>query len=205
MRRLFIPAVGLMIALLAQILFANTSTANHRPWPDRVPAPDRGTHTFCFADPDFPMDTATRTRARRAMGNGDGLMAMTIITTDEQSTCPASIDIRFQQRAIGGGAGGDAVCVRFWDNGRCDRFRVRVDVALITQLATNVAYQVRKTICHEIGHTVGLWHYGDGDPYVVSADLNGANNCMRSGLWDSGAGWTRSYGLHDINAINSNW
>ncbi len=29
---------------------------------------------------------------------------------------------------------------------------------------------VRKKVCHEIGHTAGMAHYGNGDPYYTSPD-----------------------------------
>ncbi|WP_183407839.1 M57 family metalloprotease [Nocardioides marmoriginsengisoli] len=131
-------------------------------------------------------------------------MTSTNVTTDELGTCTTSVDVRVQQRDTGGSLG-DTWCARSWANGRCDRFRVRVDTGTIAAYATNVNFEIRHTICHEIGHTVGLWHYGHGDPYTVSADSGGGNNCMRSGVWDSGASWTRVYGVHDIAAINSNW
>lgn len=204
MKRVVAALIAILTVVSVHVLLAGNSSADHRPWPDRVREPDRNAHTFCF-DPDFPMDAATRDRARRAMGNADGLMAMTVISTDELSTCLASVDVRFQDREADGSYG-DAFCVRVWENGQCDRFRVRVDVdGTIRRDANTIAYQVRKTICHEVGHTVGLWHYGNGDPYVASSETSGANNCMRSGIWDNGNAWTRTYGTHDRTEINANW
>jgi len=197
-------AIGLaLVVVAAQILTAGTSSANHRPWPDLVPEADHGIHTFCF-DPDWPSSTAVRDRTRFSMGDNDGLMTMTNITTDELAACTTSVDVRVQQRATGGSLG-DTWCALKWANGRCDRFRVRIDTAAIAAAAADDNFQIRKTICHEIGHTVGLWHYGNGDPYNFSADHNGDNNCMRSGVWDSGATWTRIYGPHDTSAVNDNW
>ncbi|XBB70180.1 hypothetical protein ABFU82_12965 [Nocardioides sp. WV_118_6] len=140
------------------------------------------------------------------MDDADGLMAQTVVDTDEiEAGCGDATDILFRQVNMGWGTAGDARCLAVNDIGRCDQWRVRINVEAINVAATNPGYQIRKTICHEVGHTVGLWHYGAGDPYTGPADRNGADNCMKSGLADGGQAWTRSYGPHDASAINTNW
>lgn len=193
-------ALGALVSSL--FWFAGPAGAHHRQWGSWPAEPDRGVHTFCFGTA-HPPGTAVLNRARYAMDNNDGLQAQTVIKTQEFANCTDVIDIRFQQRPANG-ALGDTMCLRTNTVGRCDQWRVRIAWGLIQQLASNPGYQARKTLCHEIGHTVGLAHYGNGDPYTTSPD--GSNHsCMRSGIFDGGQLWTRSYGAHDRTAIRDNW
>ncbi len=143
-------------------------------------------------------------RARYAMDFNDGLAAQTVVNTDEDA-CGASTDVLFRQVDVGANMYGDTYCLASNDVGNCDQWRVRINVAEINRDAVNDGYAIRHTTCHEIGHTVGIWHYGNGDPYLASADFNGANNCMRSGIEDGGQAWTRALGSHDRQAINESW
>ncbi|MFD1247778.1 hypothetical protein ACFQ3F_08255 [Nocardioides ginsengisoli] len=131
-------------------------------------------------------------------------MAQTVVDTREDP-CGAATDIVFRQVDLGPSTLGDTKCLKRNDVNRCDQWRIRVNVNLIDATATNSGSEIRHTLCHEIGHTVGLWHYGFGDPYTGPADRNGADNCLMSGLADGGQPWTRSYGPHDIVAVNTNW
>lgn len=86
----------------------------------------------------------------------------------------------------------------------CDIRNVQINWAEIQEDATNDNFQARKTLCHEVGHTLGASHYAGT---TNSPDPDGfgwfLNSCMISGIHDSGALWTRSYGAHHLSHINN--
>lgn len=196
-------AIASSAALLA--LLQSPASAHHRFWGAWNGQPDRGDHTFCF-DADYAPNSTVLSRARYTMDNNDGVQAQTIVDTNEVASCTNRVDVRLQQRPVGGLVLGDTLCTSWGDAGRCDQWRVRIAYATINSIASNTGYEVRHTLCHEVGHSLGLNHYGVNDPYYTTPnDENGQQSCMRSGVWDSGDVWTRTMGPHDRSAINSNW
>jgi hypothetical protein len=118
-----------------------------------------------------------------------------VVTQFHSAGCTSQSDVRWQQRPVSGYLG-FTDCVNYNSNGRCDQFRVRIDYGLMQDLATSPPAEVRHTACHELGHSASARHYGqDGIP---NPDSSG-HSCMRSGLWDGGQEWTRTYGDHHIN------
>lgn len=186
-------AIASALALIAVQL---SSPAVADPYPNTY-YPDKGDyHTFCFTNA-FANNATLLSRARYSMDNNDGLEAQTVVNTLEQA-CGALTDVKFYV-ADTGPSYGDANCVQFNSNGYCDQWDLRINWWVIQQLATNDGYQARKTLCHEIGHTVGLRHYESGH----SPDTNPArDSCMITTLQDSGAAWTRQYGPHHKGHIN---
>ncbi len=93
------------------------------------------------------------------------------------------------------GARGDYQCLTFVSAGTvCDTGRVRVNVDVLTNYT-----QRRKTLCHEIGHSVGLQHYTSASTGVVAGENN---DCMKSGTVD-GAVWWIEYSQHHRDHINA--
>lgn len=187
------------VAALPLILFS-IYMIPHASHADSFPVdhgPDRGKHVFCF-DPQHPLANAVHSRAISTMNNVE---SQTIVTTKKQPTCGPKSDVRFQQRPIGTDMFGYAPCrARVAGSSRCDSREARIDWGEIRRLATHDNYQARKTLCHEVGHTLGANHYAN---WLVNPDGTWASNsCMISGLHDSGDVWTRSYGPHHISHIN---
>jgi hypothetical protein len=186
--------LAVLTATLAMLTGGAPASADGYP---AVWYPDKGTyHSFCFSLA-FAQHSGLVSRARYSMDNNDGVEAQTVVNTLEQS-CQSATDVVFRLRDLGGAVGGATGCLRFNANGYCDSWSVDIDWEAIKQHATNDGYQARKTLCHEIGHTLGLQHYAAG------ASPDGAvNSCMISGVWDSGAAWTRTYGDHHRRHIDS--
>jgi predicted Zn-dependent protease len=94
----------------------------------------------------------------------------------------------------------------------CDRFRSTVNGPFIREhypdsMDNFQLYrdrQMRKTACHELGHTLGLFHYTtDDDRYNNGSTALYTDSCQRSG-WTglTGDAWTRTYEEHHINHID---
>lgn len=73
----------------------------------------------------------------------------------------AMTDMHVMDFGLEGDLRGLTVCTgRHW-YGECDRFDVMIDTGFIAQQVSPELYaaNVRKTICHEIGHAMSLDHY----------------------------------------------
>lgn len=197
--------VSLPLSVLASVaLVAAGPSAMADPYPLDA-GPDTGVHTFCFEGA-YPMVDAVKSRARYSMDNNDGVEAQTVVSTREYADgangyCGTSIDVAFEQRYIGEGILGYTPCrVLNSLNNRCDSHEVRIAWGEIKQYAANDGFEARHTLCHEIGHSLGASHYSQGGSPDVSS-----NSCLISGVWDSGAAWTRSYGAHHRAHIAAWW
>ncbi|GAA3683484.1 hypothetical protein GCM10022237_47690 [Nocardioides ginsengisoli] len=189
--------VGLAVLTVAVTTMTNGGPASADPYPNEW-YPDKGTyHSFCFTLA-FAQHSGLVSRARYSMDNNDGVEAQTVVDTDEQS-CSAATDVVFRIGDLHGKAYGSTDCVRWNGNGYCDSWAVDIDWEVIKQDAVNDGYAARFTLCHEIGHTLGVKHYPAG-----SSPDGATNSCMLSLLTDTGAAWTRSYGAHHRSHIN-NW
>ncbi|WP_146207296.1 hypothetical protein [Nocardioides silvaticus] len=168
-------------------------------WPADVVGgiePDRGDHTYCFRDVN-PPNNLVKDRIDWSMGT---LRDQTVVPIQFHSNCTSQTDARWEQVFYQEGVSGVTNCIDLNTNGRCDQWRIRVSYGEIQQYAADPPAETRHTTCHELGHSVALDHYG-----ATSPDGAGNHSCMRSGLWDGGQEWTRTYGPHHINHINSNW
>lgn len=95
-------------------------------------------------------------------------------------------------------------------NGDCDRAIVIVDQLVIAQNSPDhYINNVRKTICHENGHTMGLTHYknngftlDDADPEHRGGTQH--NDCMASGGVNDDGIW-RVFNHHHKAHINDNF
>lgn len=81
-------------------------------------------------------------------------------------------------------------------NGTCDQFRIRLFKNEIDD-SEFPASQLRKTACHELGHSLGVSHYFGSD--VPGSDTQ--HSCMRSlDVPLPNLTWHTSYGPHHINS-----
>ena len=89
---------------------------------------------------------------------------------------------------------GKAPCEDY-DNGYCDQYYVTLDPAQIN-VGSNDDADTDKTVCHELGHTVGLTHgSGGGD--------GGTDDCMISGERPSTNSQYERYSSHHKEHINA--
>ncbi|MER7796629.1 hypothetical protein [Microbacterium sp. NPDC096154] len=133
----------------------------------------------CFAD-DANMDFCTAVPWDSTYGNVFmARMAYLDSATDMYdtytATCGAQTDIGGWLNSSkeidlrGSTVLGAALCTKplgGWGNGKCDQGSLVVHSAL-----TGSGAQFAKTMCHEIGHFTGLWHYSSSNP----------GSCMVSG------------------------
>ncbi|WP_436701478.1 hypothetical protein [Nocardioides sp. BYT-33-1] len=118
--------------------------------------------------------------------------------------CNAGTDLRIGEQWLGLLVFGQAQCALLNANNFCDRWRVRINFSELRNYDGVTDYAVRKTTCHEIGHTAGMAHYGNGDPYFTSPD-GSTDSCLRSGYYGGGQAWTRTYGNHHIAHVQAWW
>lgn len=158
-------------------------------WPVNNLPPDRGTHTYCFG-PAFAAEPALTSRAHYSMDNNDGLMAQTVVNTAYYSSCGASTDVRFVETPLANDRYAETACVALNERGYCDQWHLRINYDAVKQYSSNSGYQARKTLCHEIGHTLAVLHY----LLATESPDYPAQSCLAMGRYDSGAAWTRRYG-----------
>lgn len=187
------------LALTAAL--AGAATAQADPYPVDG-GPDKGSHSFCF-DPAHTMAEPVRKRAVRTMGDADGVEAQTVVDTVRHAPCRARTDVVYQQRPLGAGVLGFAPCVkRVSGSSRCDTRHVRIYWAEIQRLAPDANFEARTTLCHEVGHTLGLNHYAS---WIVNPDGTWApQSCMTNELSVSGQPEYHRYGPHHRAHVN-NW
>jgi hypothetical protein len=94
--------------------------------------------------------------------------------------CQAHTDVRWKEGNLGSTTFGQATCVVTWaTTGACDGYEITLNMGTINAAAQPVD-QRSKSACHELGHTVGVRHYGNaGEPNPDGP--TGAHSCMRSG------------------------
>ncbi|TQK70435.1 hypothetical protein FBY23_2212 [Nocardioides sp. SLBN-35] len=169
-------------------------------WPAPGIVPDRGTHTYCWA-PDYPPNGTVQGESIASMTN---FQSQTGVGVAMHSPCQTGTDVRIGQEFLGIQAWGSTQCaVTNPSTGFCDRWRVRINFSELRNYGGVTEYAARKTVCHEIGHTAGMAHYGNGDPYYASPDSY--DSCMISGYQGGGQAWTRTYGAHHIAHVQSWW
>lgn len=191
--------VGVLSVVLIMFVSALLGTPDAQADPYPVDGgPDRGNHGFCF-DPNHAMNAAVRNRAVATMSNVD---AQTVVTTARQASCGTKSDVVFQQRPLPNNWIGYAPCARrVPGSSRCDSRHVRIYWGLINSIAVNPNLEARATLCHEVGHTLGLNHY---ESWVVNPDgIWSLQSCMTSELSVPGNVEYHRYGPHHVAHINN--
>jgi hypothetical protein len=157
--------------------------------------PDNFTHTYCFRGAGW-----TAARQNLVHGRMQNLDTQTSYTDlfPPPPGCFATTDVWFELNSTMS-ARGDYIC-RVWNNGvdgvarsgddRCEGATIRIN-SRAGVLTSN--HQWRKTICHEIGHSVGLAH---------GSTTNFFTDCMINGAVPEGLQWEQ-YNLHHRNHANS--
>ena len=175
--------------------------------PDGGVRPDANPHTYCFG-PSY-------SSAAWQQGAHDSL-AMTAANTDLErlyrSSCvtsgSAQTDVVIEEFDLPGTTRGNYTCMRTHSNGRCDRSRIRIDFDEIWAQSGTAGvpgtYDTnwRKTVCHELGHSMGLTHYKVA---AFPAAPDGQNSCMISGHIASTSTAFIVYSAHHKNHINANF
>lgn len=144
--------------------------------------PDGNLHTYCRGTGAFNPANDVWAAAVNSM---NAAAAASQLNTNLFSACTGSsgsADVTVRAVDLDGSRG-QAACVAFTVIAgvkRCDRFDVRIDrpqiVADQAFFGTGtVADNIRKTTCHELGHSMGLSHYSAGNA------PEGQRSCMISG------------------------
>ena len=155
--------------------------------------PDGSTHNYCWGS---GFDTNLRDNVDEMFD--DALDGPTDATVEFKSTCKFSgsgeTDVVWFDADLPGSTRGKAPCEDY-DNGYCDQYYVTLDPAQIN-VGSNDDADTDKTVCHELGHTVGLTHgSGGGD--------GGTDDCMISGERPSTNSQYERYSSHHKEHINA--
>lgn len=152
--------------------------------------PDGGDHTWCV-DSGFNHEW----RAGQTMLLIDAQTAV----KSKKISCGDKTDVTWRQEAVKistGRAYGMAQCKKF-TNKKCDKYTITLDMETINA-ETRQTDQLKKTMCHELGHTLGLTHYRKSS--YPGTDTK--NSCLRSGSVDeissTSKTWLTTYGKHHI-------
>lgn len=192
MRKLEISAVkrrGILASLLAAIIawtYCAPAIADSN-FADGIP--DGGNHSWCVGS-GFNHEW----RAGQTMALIDD---QTKVSSLKHSECKTKTDVVWKQGSLlseDGRAYGRAVC-KAYASGKCDKYEITLDMVAING-GVNDTNQLKKTMCHEVGHTLGLSHYSKGSrPGSDSTD-----SCMLSGSVSqlTSTAWLTRYGKHHI-------
>lgn len=155
--------VGVSVVVLALMLLG-TVPASATPYPETL-LPDSTGHSHCFyvgwqATDRKDVFWWARDRVEETDINMIG------------ETCSGGTDVRLWDAGLASGSRGEWECLSILSNGRCDISDVRIDFQEI-DTGTDDWYDRRKTMVHELGHSVGLGHHspGEHDCAMVSGEI----------------------------------
>lgn len=150
--------------------------------------PDGGSHWYCFGS-GFPSQKFVSVNEISEVA----LDSATDANVQLDDACNYSSGVQTDVRWLSGNLAsirGQAPCVVYLASGYCDRYDVTIDFIEIAE-GEDDEIDGRKTICHELGHSVGLTHHDSG------------YKCMITGPVPSTDGQWRRYEDHHIAHINA--
>jgi hypothetical protein len=127
---------------------------------------DSANHLYCYG---AGFDTGLRDDADYIMQSA--LDTETGMSDTFESSCNSGTDVEFLDANLPPGARGSYVCTSL--SYVCWASEVTVDPAEIN-IGSNDTEDLRKTLCHEVGHSVGLLH-GATDDCMLSGEIPNTN------------------------------
>lgn len=162
-------------ATVMVLIVCGGASAHADPWGDHPgnfidgtgPHPDGGTHSYCFESMDSGLFDNIRNAENYALeGNTDANVTF-------HSECDyrwgTETDVVWDTGNLSGSVRGTTWCDD-WDGDQCDQAYVELDVEELRK-GTNDEYDITKTACHELGHTVGLTHHSSGYGCMISGEI----------------------------------
>lgn len=209
-----------MIAALFGVIIAGMP-ATADPWgghsEDGGPPywPDKSTHSWCYTSSVTATVKAYVPGALNYLYNSIDIPGIpqhpSCDTQNSNQDGDPATDVAFFEAWIGTGVVGTIKCrVRTAsDSSVCDQHHLYIGSEVIN--ATSMPHQQYiKTVCHELGHTVGLYHYAP----IGGGVTTGAHDCMASGdvailsqaayIGNLGT-WLHTYNAHHLGHINAEW
>lgn len=143
---------------------------------------DGNPHRWCYGDSTVGYPTLRDSMAY-AINNLD---SQTEVNSPDSEACSAEVDIKFARGSADGGRG-LWQCVQYYYGSVdiCYRSTITINTIQIQNDGGPYELNLRKTTCHEVGHSVGLDHH--------------AIDCMISGPIASGH---QTYAPEHVGAIN---
>ncbi|MCC5578978.1 hypothetical protein IMZ11_25455 [Microtetraspora sp. AC03309] len=201
------------IAILA--MATTVSSASATPWPWDGIYPDKSTHSYCYTT---SVPDSIRSYIPGAMNY---LVSATDIpgvpfqdpcdTKNSNEDGDPATDVAWFQAWVQDGYGDATTCkVRTASQpGWCDMRFVKINKAAV-DAADDPHHQYIKTVCHELGHSLGLAHY-DADGGLGGIPPGGEWDCMVSGhVTQPGAPpvsdpWIWQLNSHNKDHVNAWW
>lgn len=181
-----------IVSVLSLVLLTlSVNPANADPFgtggPDTGDLADSVIHTYCYSS---AYEAQDRDNSEYAFWTSLDAATDMIARNDTGSTnCTTDADVCVQDGNLPAGVRGSHICISYASAHVCNHSEVTVDPAEIF-IGANDEEDLTKTLCHEIGHSVGLTH-------------GGLTDCMRNGeIPDPGVVW-RSYDAHHKGHINA--
>jgi len=159
------PLLALALLLLLPPQQAAADAFNAGP-PNGGYEADSANHLYCYG---AGFDTGLRDDADYIMQSA--LDTETDMSDTFESSCNSGTDVEFLDANLPPGARGSYVCTTL--SYVCWASEVTVDPAEIN-IGSNDTEDLRKTLCHEVGHSVGLLH-GATDDCMLSGEIPNTN------------------------------